>query len=82
MVDLIASQSFGSNRQTKRELVTELGATLTFSVIKNNSARRWAGGIDRGGRRRIDLTKRFDRKIGGDLASKLFYNHNVSGKTI
>jgi uncharacterized protein (DUF58 family) len=36
LVDLSASQDFGTNRQTKRELVTELGATLAFSAIKNN----------------------------------------------
>ncbi|MCG8653193.1 MAG: DUF58 domain-containing protein [Pirellulales bacterium] len=36
LVDLSASQSFGTNEQTKRELVTELGATLAFSAIKNN----------------------------------------------
>lgn len=36
LVDLSASQDFGSFRQTKRELVTELGATLAFSAIKNN----------------------------------------------
>lgn len=36
LVDLSASQDFGTNIQTKRELVTELGATLAFSAIKNN----------------------------------------------
>jgi len=36
LVDLSASQDFGTNLQTKRELVTELGATLAFSAIKNN----------------------------------------------
>lgn len=36
LVDLSASQSFGTHHQTKRELVTELGATLAFSAIKNN----------------------------------------------
>lgn len=36
LVDLSASQDFGTNKQTKRELVTELGATLAFSAIKNN----------------------------------------------
>lgn len=36
LVDLSASQSLGSNLQTKRELVAELGATLAFSAIKNN----------------------------------------------
>ena len=36
LVDLSASQDFGTHLQTKRELVTELGATLAFSAIKNN----------------------------------------------
>lgn len=36
LVDLSASQDFGTQLQTKRELVTELGATLAFSAIKNN----------------------------------------------
>ena len=36
LVDLSASQSLGTHYQTKRELVTELGATLAFSAIKNN----------------------------------------------
>ena len=36
LVDLSASQGFGTQRQTKRELVTELAATLAFSAIKNN----------------------------------------------
>lgn len=36
LVDMSASQNFGSNVQTKRELVSELGATLAFSAIKNN----------------------------------------------
>ena len=36
LVDLSASQDFGTNTQSKRELVTELGATLAFSAIKNN----------------------------------------------
>ncbi|HQX50385.1 MAG TPA: DUF58 domain-containing protein [Planctomycetaceae bacterium] len=36
LVDLSASQSFGTNDQTKRELVAELGATLAMSAIKNN----------------------------------------------
>ncbi len=36
LVDLSASQDFGTQTQTKRELVTELGATLAFSAIKNN----------------------------------------------
>lgn len=36
LVDLSASQGLGTHWQTKRELVTELGATLAFSAIKNN----------------------------------------------
>ena len=36
MVDVSASQGFGTNHQTKRELVTEIGATFAFSAIKNN----------------------------------------------
>lgn len=36
LVDLSASQGLGTNYQTKRELVAELGATLAFSAIKNN----------------------------------------------
>jgi uncharacterized protein (DUF58 family) len=36
LVDLSASQSLGTHYQTKRELVTDLGATLAFSAIKNN----------------------------------------------
>lgn len=36
LVDLSRSQDFGTQLQTKRELVTELGATLAFSAIKNN----------------------------------------------
>ncbi|MDP7029810.1 MAG: DUF58 domain-containing protein [Phycisphaerales bacterium] len=36
IVDLSASQGFGTNEQTKRELVTELCATLAFSAIRNN----------------------------------------------
>ena len=36
LVDLSASQSLGTHWQTKRELVTELGATLAFSAIKSN----------------------------------------------
>jgi len=36
VVDLSASQNFGSFHQYKRELVAELGATLAFSAIKNN----------------------------------------------
>lgn len=36
LVDLSSSQDFGTNHQTKRGLVTEVGATLAFSAIKNN----------------------------------------------
>jgi len=36
LVDLSASQGLGTHHQTKRELITELGATLAFSAIKNN----------------------------------------------
>jgi uncharacterized protein (DUF58 family) len=36
LVDLSRSQSFGSRAQSKRELVTELCATLAFSAIRNN----------------------------------------------
>ena len=36
LVDMSASQGLGTQWQTKRELVTELGATLAFSAIKNN----------------------------------------------
>ncbi|NNE00753.1 MAG: DUF58 domain-containing protein [Pirellulaceae bacterium] len=36
LVDLSASQSIGTNFQTKRELITELCATLAFSAIKSN----------------------------------------------
>lgn len=36
LVDLSASHGLGTNQQTKRELVTELSATLAFSAIKNN----------------------------------------------
>lgn len=36
LVDLSGSQNFGTNEQTKRELVAELGATLAMSAIKNN----------------------------------------------
>ncbi|HEX5471214.1 MAG TPA: DUF58 domain-containing protein, partial [Lacipirellulaceae bacterium] len=36
LVDLSASQRLGTHWQTKRELVTELGATLAFSAIKGN----------------------------------------------
>ena len=36
LVDLSASQNFGSQQQTKRDMVVELGATLAMSAIKNN----------------------------------------------
>jgi len=36
LVDLSRSLDFGTTSQTKRELVTELGATLAMSAIRNN----------------------------------------------
>jgi uncharacterized protein (DUF58 family) len=36
VVDMSRSDQFGTNRQRKRELIAELGATLAFSAIKNN----------------------------------------------
>jgi len=36
LVDMSASQGFGTRQQLKRELVAEIGATLAFSAIKNN----------------------------------------------
>jgi len=36
LVDVSASQEFGTRQQLKSELVTELGATLAFSAIRNN----------------------------------------------
>lgn len=36
IVDLSASESFGSQTQTKREYITEICATLAFSAIQNN----------------------------------------------
>ncbi len=36
LVDLSASQHFGTQTQTKREVVCEIGATLAMSAIKNN----------------------------------------------
>lgn len=36
LVDLSASQSLGTNLQTKRELVAELSAMLAFAAIRNN----------------------------------------------
>lgn len=36
LVDLSLSQEFGSQNQTKRDLVTEIGATLAMSATRNN----------------------------------------------
>jgi uncharacterized protein (DUF58 family) len=36
LVDVSASQAFGTREQLKSELVAELGATLAFSAIQNN----------------------------------------------
>jgi uncharacterized protein (DUF58 family) len=36
LVDVSASQDFGTHAQLKSELVAELGATLAFSAIQNN----------------------------------------------
>ena len=36
LVDLSASQAFGTSEQEKRELVAEIGATLALSAIRNN----------------------------------------------
>jgi uncharacterized protein (DUF58 family) len=36
LVDVSASQQFGTHQQLKSELVAELGATLAFSAIQNN----------------------------------------------
>ena len=36
IVDMSASQGFGTQEQTKRELITEVCATLAFSAIRNN----------------------------------------------
>jgi len=36
LVDVSGSQAFGSVDQLKRDLITEVGATLAFSAIKNN----------------------------------------------
>lgn len=36
LVDVSASQAFGTNEQLKRELVAEVGATLAFSATSNN----------------------------------------------
>ncbi len=36
LVDVSGSQAFGSTGQLKRDLITEVGATLAFSAIKNS----------------------------------------------
>ena len=36
LVDMSGSESFGTQKQFKRDLVTEIGATLAFSAIQNN----------------------------------------------
>jgi len=36
MVDISASESFGTHHQFKREMITEISATLAFSAIQNN----------------------------------------------
>ena len=36
MIDVSGSQSFGTKNQMKREMVTEIAATLAFSAIQNN----------------------------------------------
>jgi uncharacterized protein (DUF58 family) len=36
IVDLSGSEAFGSKRQLKREMITEICATLAFSAIQNN----------------------------------------------
>ncbi len=36
MVDVSGSLDFGTSRQTKRQMVTEIAATLAFSAIQNN----------------------------------------------
>jgi len=36
MVDISASEFFGTNEQFKRETITEIAATLAFSAIQNN----------------------------------------------
>lgn len=36
MVDVSGSQSFGSDMQTKRDMVAEIASTLAFSAIQNN----------------------------------------------
>ena len=36
LIDISASSFFGSGSQSKRELITELAAVLSFSAIQNN----------------------------------------------
>ena len=36
MVDVSGSLAFGSERQEKREMITEIAATIAFSAIQNN----------------------------------------------
>ena len=36
MVDISGSEFFGSQSQTKREIITEIAATLAFSALQNN----------------------------------------------
>ena len=36
LVDISASESFGTNEQFKRDTITEIAATLAFSAIQNN----------------------------------------------
>ncbi len=36
MVDVSASESFGTSQQFKRDMITEISATLAFSAIQNN----------------------------------------------
>ena len=36
MVDISASENFGTNEQFKRDTITEIAATLAFSAIQNN----------------------------------------------
>ena len=36
MVDISGSESFGSNKQFKKEIITEISATMAFSATQNN----------------------------------------------
>ena len=36
LIDVSGSLDFGTKKQTKREMVTEIAATLAFSAIQNN----------------------------------------------